>query len=272
MDAGKIIIGILVTVFCPLSVHGLVYSTIRDNQRNWLQLLFSTLKQIVIGVIKCFSPDLISAAVHKNNLKLTSNNACQITRIELKYFITYSNYSNLFVSFLMAVAPLAFSDNINALQTIQYILGFRIISRCLEIIFSFGKDVITKSDVNKSSALDKFDRLQLALLSLLEICLLSAAIYAVINVETCPLQMFNSLLYSLGTSLIVAVNLKGQDGLILFSSPSNALFNFFVILQSLTSVTLIVLAVAGYLSDGNKQTETVCLSSTNFFQGDGDGI
>lgn len=270
MAIGLFIFAYLTVLVCPLFlVHRIVFQCVTNKKASPCEVSLSMLREMFTG-LKFVTPDYCSAFTYKESLKLIYRYCERLKKENLKKFITYSNHLNLCLSVLLSIVPLICKTDGNVFVFVKYVIWVRIVSRFIEIVISFGQDVVTSRGESKCSALNKFDRVQLALLSLLEICIISASNYAVINGETCPVQMFNSLLYSIGTSLIVAVNLKGQESNISFASSDNSLFNCFVILQVFTSATLIVLAIAGYLSDDRQQYNS--RKNSKYFYGDGDGI
>lgn len=158
-------------------------------------------------------------------------------------YIFLINKLNLLVSSLLFWLCFCFP-----LEIISFLLFARIISRSFEIIISFGKDVATKEGANRKSGLDRFDRIQLAIFSLLEIVVLNAGIYYYFcnfyNHRFNPIAMLNSIITSFGVSLLFAVELDKN-----FFEGCNLLCNSTKSLQALTSSVLIVFAIASYLSN-----------------------
>ena len=157
-----------------------------------------------------------------------------------KDYIFVANKLNIIVSSFLFWGVFCFP----LVEWIQFLLMARIISRSFEIIISFGKDVITKNGIeNKKSSTNRFERIQLAIFSLLEIVVLNAGLYYSFSPDLPDTAaMINSIITSFGVSLLVAVDIdKGTK------------INSFVMFQALTSFTLIVFAIASYLSDDSEK-------------------
>jgi hypothetical protein len=157
---------------------------------------------------------------------------------ELGRFIKYSNYGNLLISIIIFIITCVFYS-----QKYWLLLGFvfwRFVSRSLEIMIAFVKDVTSKS--KKSSYLDKYDRIKLATTSYIEIIIYSAAFYVTLGKN---IDYIQALLLSLGTSTFTHVPFY-TDAIEIKLFEKDWMY-LFVYLQVLTSISLVVLSIASYI-------------------------
>lgn len=167
-----------------------------------------------------------------------------------KNYIFVANKLNIIVSSFLFWGVFCFP----LVEWIQFFLIARIISRSFEIIISFGKDVITKNGIeNKKSSTNRFERIQLAIFSLLEIVVLNAGLYYSFSSDLPDAAaMIKSIITSFGVSLLVAVDID-----------KSTMISFFRMFQALTSFTLIVFAIASYLSNENNSKTSKYLRHKN---------
>ncbi len=180
--------------------------------------------------------------------------------LNLKSFIERCNHWNFIVSLILMVCSfliLRYSESQNLMLLIQTINGYRFISRSFEIIFAFSFDVLRKSEnENGKSGLNKFERLQLAVISYFEIYIYSISFY--LSIITQNNFDFNTLiLKSIQMSLSV-----GTLTNVAFSQDEKLLSNWLQLLpfvQVIATLSLVVLSLAIYVSrndDNKKETET----------------
>ncbi|PLR59077.1 hypothetical protein CYU11_03205 [Vibrio parahaemolyticus] len=154
--------------------------------------------------------------------------------------IVVFNYVNVAFSFVLLFLAY-FSVSMNwYTETVAWLCAIRFISRCIEITVAFARDVITKPAVETAKGkLTKYDRMQLALKSYIEVFVLGASVY----VLTLPPG---------GISLITAVNMSFGVGT--FTNTSSAISSMgfqtlilLVYMQVFTTLTLVVMAFAIYI-------------------------
>ncbi|MEH8259014.1 hypothetical protein Q7I30_07795 [Aeromonas veronii] len=158
-------------------------------------------------------------------------------------FIKFSNKNNLHIS----SAIFLFLTVIWLLQTkvdeytynvlMSFFVGmvtFRVISRSSEIIYAFVNDVLDEEN-SATTSLTKFDRVKLALNSYVESILNFASLYFLLYKSKSTLSC---LFDSIGISTISSV--KPVDG--------DSLVNIAVYGQVITSLVLVVLSLAVYVS------------------------
>ncbi len=179
-----------------------------------------------------------------------------------KDIVQYFNYFNLALAVLIAVITLLIMFIIPRnpiILILLYFVAFRIIGRSVEIIRAFFKDVVDKEP--KETNLTSQDRILLAVLSFLEMTVLYAVLYSLLeayyihsggiicfvhNFEITSsisrpfYHFFKEVAYSLG--LMAFRSEAGQP----------LLWQFFSSLQIVTSMVLIVFSIAKYMSGGDK--------------------
>ncbi len=161
-----------------------------------------------------------------------------------KYLIELNNF-NILISllFFWVIIMLNFFEA-NSLHKnlykflFQIILGFaeyRVISRSIEIIYAFGKDVISNKN---NSGLNSFMRIGLAIKSYFEIMLNYANRFFLVELlaKNDATKFPESYLHAFNKSFLINT--------MLFSSSSEA--SFFVDLQIISVLTLVILSIAIY--------------------------
>lgn len=133
-------------------------------------------------------------------------------------------------------------------KTILIYFFIRSISRSLEIIYAFYGDVATRKGNVKSTDLDRYDRLSLAVTSYIEMIISYSIFYylwAVVFINNHKFILLDKLIKSVGIMTFSDVHLfnRSTKDIRIF------LFNTAVALQIITSIVLVVFAVASYLSD-----------------------
>ena len=162
-----------------------------------------------------------------------------------KQYIKKCNRWNWVISLILMICSFSVvsTQSLLLIPFFQGISGYRFISRSLEIIWAFGFDVVHKPPYR--SNLDKFQRLQLALMSYSEIYLYSASFYVtIINNSNDNLILLHSLLMSLSVGSLTNVAYSQNNALL---SDWLQLFPF---IQVIASASLVVLGLAIYLSRG----------------------
>ncbi len=245
-------IPIVLYIIISTCLHSSIYNFSKKIKKD-CKILLSCIFKKVLKLMKTFiifilSPDYYFALLYKNKYNLPSQK--KLFTLHIKR----ANMINLIISssfFIILTMILQFLTNDFVINLIIVFLLYRIISRSIEIILAFGNDVVKKEYVEvKKSFLDKYDRIILAIKSLLELIILNTLVYSLLSRETCINQIVNAFIYSIGTSFLVNIDFKGYTEPLIFSFNWRfVLFNAIVILQVITSFVLIVLAIARYLSD-----------------------
>lgn len=242
-----------------------------------------------------FSPDYYFAREYKENIKKSYIRCCYKTcyshqclkdkngegiclknwdgiRIDLKYFVIYSNWYNVILASLVAIITIFFWGYSGWLiDVLFYFLVFRILSRFIEIVVAFYKDVARVDDklfatnmgTNhryihnwKNSLLLKSSRISLAVHSLAEIVILFSLLYYFISLNYLYLDKEN-LLIDIGTSgelntfnfFLLSLSVSAFN--FSFSSYNSILWSLAHVVQVILSIVLIILALATYLGSGN---------------------
>lgn len=164
---------------------------------------------------------------------------CKCEKAAKAAFISNANRLNLVVSGILLLIITIASFNMDVVkinfiwQSFSFFIFFRVTSRSIEIIYAFTMDVL-KGESKSSSSLDKYDRIDLALKSYVENILNYSLVYYVFSNEN---GVGSAVLNSIGTATISKVH----------NSNCN-LEQLFVYGQVLTSLCLVVLSLAMYIS------------------------
>lgn len=155
-------------------------------------------------------------------------------------FIVANNIDNIVVSALILSLPIAI--HLQGLKVPEIIIGFifwRFLSRSLEISRAFVDDVLNKEN---KSGIDQSTRIKLALISYVEIYLYSAALYSVISPSLASLEAatLGSLYVGTLTNIVFVTD--------------NIEIKHLVFVQIFATLSLIVLSIAGYLSNAKNET------------------
>lgn len=174
-----------------------------------------------------------------------------------KLFILYSNWSNLIVtSYLTIIAVFNLYDEIISLFFVNIMIVFiilRTLSRVIEIIYAFYNDVVSTNMTHnleigeRASNLKRGNRISLAIHSYVEVTLLFALIYYLLQIGPKVLneEYINIILYSFSVSAFNAS----------FIESTYTFVNFLHVIQVVTSMTLIILAIASYLGIKDKMNK-----------------
>jgi len=154
-------------------------------------------------------------------------------------YIKSNNNLNIFFSTVVFFVVIYFGDGAEYWYGVLFwLVFFRFISRSVEIMYAFGKDV-TSND-NPDSDLTKFDRINLALKSYVEIYIYSSALYFLIIFEPTWLKAI-SMSFGVGTLTNVSEALEKV-------SECHEWFGLLIYFQVFTTLSLIVLSLAVYVS------------------------
>lgn len=157
----------------------------------------------------------------------------------LKHYVTRNNKANLLVSALLlvacsAVSPLGQNSDIFAILSSAALIRF--VSRSYEITYAFGSDVVVPKA--STTGLTKYERIQLALVSYVEIYLYSAAAYLALPSVKDPTS---AIILSLNVGTLTNVGFA-------FSQPNAPFEVNLVFIQVVTTLSLVVLSLAAYLA------------------------
>lgn len=175
------------------------------------------------------------------------------------------NKTNLISSIIFAIVFLVsayfIKDNFSVVNNwfillIYFLIVIRTMSRGLEIIIAFLKDIF---DVNKKTTLTPGDRVKLALLSLIEITILFTVIYIPYNSSAIPMSFLESFIFSFGVSTLTDVNLTFE----VIVEDNQTILSTFLPMKSLIimshvtiALTLIVLSLAQYVGNISSQKKS----------------
>lgn len=207
------------------------------------------------------SPSYFLAKVFKENLSKEE-------KTNLLKFWNKTNFgiSIIFFILLIPIGSLNFEiSSINLKKEYFFFLfcttiwGIRCISRSFEIIIAFFKDITTEGS---NSNLSKYDRIKLATVSYLEVILNFGALYFLIfNLNPNALDISNLILngnkYSIDNNMIISTSTFYSNSIFSFTFSSFFIstgtkivgINPLFILQLSTSLSLLIFAIAGYISD-----------------------
>jgi hypothetical protein len=199
------------------------------------------------------TPDYFWATYHKNLLAVKTGYN-QRSRSD---FVKYSNWINLSFAALLYIVlstyeTMFWQQTTATLSTMIFrsFLLVRLISRGLEMIIAFYRDVATRTPSVTSSDLSKYKRISLAVHSYFELVIAYAIIYFILdfplNFDAKPdftLSLLDSLYFSLGIVTFTNVNIEGF----------NNLHKLIVYSQVITAQVLIGLSLASYIGWEDKQ-------------------
>lgn len=240
----------LLFLFLNVTLTGALLYYFIGNYISVLLLVVGTLASISIIIkpsiielfIRSISLDFYFADYYKQEFEDDDEKKGKI----VKYF----NSSNLIVSilFFSCLSFLTLLDTYDSiivsspiLKIFTFVIIFRISSRSFELMYAFCKDVVIKKD--PSTNLTKYDRIQLAIKSYIELALTNACLYflsPIVNLENTVIELNESLIKSIGIQTFTNVNLS--------DSSEFTTIKYFIYLQVFTSLSLIVLSLAVYAS------------------------
>jgi hypothetical protein len=158
---------------------------------------------------------------------------------KLKIYVQENNKLNFWVSLTLTGILFCFytPNNRSVLFDLLLMVGvIRFISRSFEIAYAFGKDVLQTSE--SATGLSKIERVRLALLSYAEIFVYSTAAYLALPTVDGPLD---ALVVSLSVGTLTNVGFA-------FGTKNVLPYNILVFVQVFTTLSLVVLSLASYLS------------------------
>ncbi len=221
---------------------------LKDDQIDTTKYKKSFSQRGLIALSLMLCPSLLWSEIIKNRnitgiLIIRSN-----TRKDLrKRFIQIKNFLNLLIAVILFIFFLIWgqpntTSNIFNKSFIALIL-YRTLSRSLEIILAFGNDAFS---LKKSSSLKSPERLLLAITSLFE-CILNYAVtyFLIDNLHIC---LWQSVVHSLQCSMLFSFSLLNES----LVNIHPRLVDMLQIIQALTSLTLIFLSFAIYISNSDK--------------------
>lgn len=187
------------------------------------------------------SPDFCSSHFFKNLIKIERNDEALHNKKnpnKLSVFIQSANFFNLIASIALALITflLVAETDCKTLQDIViYVALFRFCSRSIEIAQAFYKDTTQKCK-DRNSSLDKYDRIKLAMISYVEIYIYAAPAYLFL----CGNNIKDAITLSLNVGSLTNVGMA-------FSAGSD-FFNIIVFVQVFTTMILVILSLASYIS------------------------
>lgn len=180
------------------------------------------------------SPGYWLARCLKNRIDSFPKNRVRVAR---RRFIAANNKHNLLATSTLAIFAFAIPldpssvliSTLGALATIRYL------SRCFEISYAFGKDVIRRA-VNRSG-LSKYTRIQLAFRSYIELFVLAAPVYYVNEIAA---DWWHAITLSLSVGTMTNIGYA-------FPECHSILANL-VFFQVFATLSLVLLSLASYVS------------------------
>jgi hypothetical protein len=163
----------------------------------------------------------------------------------LKRYIVKNNHYNIAISVALLFAV---SISYYLFNGATYLLGvviYRFISRSVEIIVAFGKDVTSNKD--KNSSLSKYDRIKLAIKSYFEVFVFSSTLYMFMP----QIKGIDAIFVSLGTGTFTTVSnhIKLPSYINMpYETTDLYLMNIALFTQIFTTLSLVVLSLALYVS------------------------
>ena len=165
-------------------------------------------------------------------------------------YIKNQNCRNLILSFIYSIVIILLWYLLDCTHVYPFLLGvifFRLWSRANEITYSFVKDVVSKEE--KKSKLDKHDRIHLAIKSLIEEAILFACVHVCLLKECANFEgIAYGIMYGV-KSFLPSVIIGMQEGAIVTGILSAY--------QAFSSVALITLAIASYISEAKAENKIV---------------
>lgn len=166
----------------------------------------------------------------------------EILQTQLKAYIKSNNQVNvLFSAYLLLLMAILYRVDMQSLfyKTLLAMSAIRFFSRSYEIVVAFGRDVLQEQE--SKSGLDKYERIKLAIFSYLEIFIYSTAAYLALLSGKDPMS---ALSMSLNVGTLTNVGFA-------FGTESDIFCNF-VFVQVFSTLSLVVLSLASYISRSNR--------------------
>ena len=159
----------------------------------------------------------------------------------LKRYVVTNNRVNVMFSVYLAMLCLvasSFGKASPVFQVLALVAFIRLVSRGYEIAYAFGRDVLQKTP--STTGLNKTERIRLALLSYFEIYFFSAAAYTALPTVA---NAAEAVALSLNVGTLTNVGYA-------FSKDCAPFVVNIVFVQVITTLSLVVLSLAAYLSRG----------------------
>ena len=208
----------------------------------------------------------------KNMFPISNRNNRNIRAILLKKF----NHYNLFTSSILVIIWYLLLCALNNYESFPLInafvgvmtciIGIRTCGRSIEIIYAFFKDVT--NPVNKTSSLTNFDRMKLAIFSFLELLILYAGVYCLLDQPSLFNYIFfqrfpKDVIFDAHFIIISIINsfktgtVVGADFILSADSIGksfsgflrDAMYGCFVTLHVLTNLVLTIFSISKYSSN-----------------------
>ncbi|MCL6271907.1 hypothetical protein M3P05_18470 [Sansalvadorimonas sp. 2012CJ34-2] len=188
------------------------------------------------------SPGFYFSKYYKNEIEERSDEK-ETERLKSKIIKTTNNLNLissagifLILTIIGLLKPVMPHVSFNTIVCISFgLVLYRTLSRSVEIIYAFTNDA-TSDETKSTSSLNKYDRIKLAINSYIENILNYAALYFLASDDKS--NTLQQLFISIGRSTISSVNpVKSFD-----------LINIAIYGQVITSLTLVVLSLAVYIS------------------------
>lgn len=223
---------LLLIIIVAIFITSFIFETQKESWTKALLLLFP------------FTYEYMNADYYKQSITSDYNIIQKQARKEM---VKGFNMCNCFVSIvIIAVALLVLNKGFYYPRIIIFPIIYRLIGRSCEIIRAFYIDVTKKE--KKNTSLSSSERINLAIISLVEIVFLYAFIFYILNdtnflIDCSKTNSFiDELLLSFGIVTYRSVDFKD------FGLSTN----IFIVFQVITSMVLIVFSIARYLGDDMK--------------------
>lgn len=255
-----IIISFIIYVLIEYFIRSLSYSYLSIEKYTFPSRGFECWRDIVFLI----SPGYWFAKYYKRRVrndiekKYDFCNYKEYLENKLKEYIINNNHFNIVTSFMLFFLVLCFSKEknqsdishltnyISIYSVFFWVVVWRLISRCFEITVAFGFDVMSEN--KPSSALNKYDRISLALKSYLEIYVISSTTYVFMPHAK---NALDAIFISLGTGTLSSVSnyikMPYEITNLCFSKNSIYLMDFFLFIQIFTTLSLVILSLAVYV-------------------------
>lgn len=248
-----LVVGMVLTIVIRLFLGRGTKKEKTDDESSWIVRFAKRIGNFVLAVC---SLDYHLAKIQKMPLKKeierieksddAQKEELSLAKGKLANYIESANILNLISTLGLAiVAFIALAVKCDVFTYITFgVLCYRTLSRTIEVDVSFVKDICTRV-ANKKSNLDKYDRIKLAIKSLIEEALLFAAMYAFLIKGDCNiLQCLIGGLHSFTIDVYAAESVQVWSG---------EWFKFVAVWQKVCSGILITLCIAQYFAGDDKK-------------------
>lgn len=231
LSAAIIYVAIIASIKCVTTYLICKNESFTSQNNSDLDKLYEAKKDFWFFHLDCvlYSPDYCCTYIYKNFLFKTEKERERRAKI-VKSF----NVENILLSFFFGIILIFlfnFAKNSTLFETFLFFMGVRFISRSMEIIISFLKDILDKE---KTSSLRKPERIRLTFYSLFEVVFSSICIFYC--------QSGGDFLSALLNSL------SSINGAWAFGDGISG-FGLIKVFESLTCFSLLGLVISTYLSE-----------------------